>query len=181
MEDGRSTVNYTLSLHDALPICDTADVEEGGATDTLTVTLTLQTSGSGPVALATDINGITLAGNADYSRSAEQTFEVPAREDTVWRTLTAVNDRLVEGPESFTALLVNTTSNADVTEVGSRTVHATGNTLFPYTTLFRSDVEEGGATDTLTVTLTLQTSGSGPVPLATDINGITLAGNADYS
>src|SRR5438093_549477 len=108
-EDGSGTVNVTDNDSATVTLSDTADVEEGGATDTLTVTLTLQTSGSGPVALATDINGITLAGNADYSSDTQSFLSGAVAGDTVTLTVTAVNDRLVEGPESFTALLVNTT------------------------------------------------------------------------
>src|SRR5207249_3852359 len=149
--------------------------------DTLTVTLTLQTSGSGPVALATDINGITMAGESGRGSEKESFLSGAVAGDTVTLRVTAVNDRLVEGPESFTALLVNTTSNADVTEDGSGTVNVTDKDSATVTLGATADVGEGAATDTLTVTLTLQTSGSGPVALATDINGITLAGNADYS
>src|SRR5262245_65435054 len=50
---------------------------EGGATGSLTVTLGLNTSGTGPAQLATAITGITLAPNADYS-SDTQSFGVGA-------------------------------------------------------------------------------------------------------
>src|SRR5207244_2534173 len=115
-EDGSGTVNVTDNDSATVTLSDTADVEEGGATDTLTVTLTLQTSGSGPVALATDINGITLAGNADYSSDTQSFLSGAVAGDTVTLTVTAVNDRLVEGPQSLHASLPITTSNADVTE-----------------------------------------------------------------
>src|SRR5437773_415545 len=130
--------------------------------------------------MATYSNWSSVVWYADHSSDTQSFLSGAVAGDTVTLTVTAVNDRLVEGPKSFTAMLVNTTSNADVTEDGSGTVNVTDNDSATVTLSDTADVEEGGATDTLTVTLTLQTSGSGPVALATDINGITLAGNALY-
>src|SRR5439155_7740758 len=94
---------------------------------TLTVTLTLQTSGSGPVALATDINGITLAGNADYSSDTQSFLSGAVAGDTVTLTVTAVNDRLVGCPESFTGSEEHTTDIAAGGQDGCGTVNVKDN------------------------------------------------------
>src|SRR5438132_1702790 len=109
--------------------------------ETLTVTLSLQTSGSGPVALATDINGITLAGNADYSSDTQSFLSGAVAGDTV--TLTRSEERRggEEGRESLTALLVNKTRNADVAEDGNGTVKVTDNDSLMLTADDRMRVE----------------------------------------
>ena len=97
-------------------------------------------------------------------------------------TITAVDDQLVEGPESFPGVtLAAPTSNATVSTAGSGTVNVTENDTATVTLSGTTKATEGGATGSQTVTLTLNTSGTGSPSLATAINGITLASNADYS
>src|SRR6185369_6248561 len=159
----------------------TTTAVENGAAGAVTATLTLQTQGSGAASLATDITGVTLTTNADYSANT-QSFAAGASDGaTVSLTVTATNDQLVEGPESFTATLVDTTSNASVSETGSATVSITDNDSATVTLSGTTTAVENGAAGAVTATLTLQTQGSGSASLATDITGVTLATNADYS
>src|SRR5438876_973483 len=89
--------------------------------------------------------------------------------DTVTGTVTAVEERVVEGLELQTAVRIHAARVAGVKKGALPIVNVTDNDSATVTLSDTADVEEGGATDTLTVTLTLQTSGSGPVALATDI------------
>src|SRR5439155_312017 len=89
---------------------------EGGATGSLTATLTLNTSGTGAPSLATDITGVTVVGQSVYSSRTKLFSSGAVSGNTVTLTVTATDDQLVEGPESFSASLVDTTSNASVTE-----------------------------------------------------------------
>src|SRR5206468_463242 len=84
---------------------------EGGATGSLTVTLGLVTSGTGTPSLATSITGITLASNADYSSNSQSFSSGAVAGNTVALTVTATDDQLVEGSESFTGSLASPTSN----------------------------------------------------------------------
>src|SRR5439155_568165 len=98
---------------------------EGGATGSLTATLTLNTSGTGAPSLATDITGITLVGQPDYSSGTKSFSSGAVSGNTVTVTVTHTGDQSVEGPESFSASLVDTTSNASVTETGSGSLSVT--------------------------------------------------------
>src|SRR5207249_2472833 len=123
----------------------------------------------------------TLAPNADYTSSTASFGAGAVSGDTVTLTVTAVDDQLVEGPESFTASLAAPSSNASVSTAGSGTVNVTDNDSATVTLSGTTTAAEGGATGALTATLTLNTSGTGTASLATAISGITLAPNADYS
>jgi Ca2+-binding RTX toxin-like protein len=159
----------------------TAETTEGGSTGSLTATLTLQTTGTGAIQLATDITGITLVSDADFS--SDSVSFVSGDSDGAFKTLTvtAINDQLVEGSEMLTGTLANTNSNASVSEAGSGAVNVTDNDTATVTLSGTATTTEGGATGSLTATLTLQTSGMGTIQLATDITGITLASDADFS
>src|SRR5439155_1292013 len=134
--------------------------------------------------LATSITGITLAANADYSSDTKWLVRNAATVDTLTLTVTAVNDGKEEGPESFTALLVNTTSNASVTEDGSGAVNVTDNDSATVTLSDVSYVSESATTDSplsLHDALPICIGDPSTAQLATSITGITLAANADYS
>src|SRR6185436_13070409 len=133
----------------------------GGATGAVTATLTLNTSGTGTPQLATAITGITLTANADYSGSTAAFASGASNGDTASLTVTATNDQLVEGPESFTASLTGTTSNATVSQAGSATVNVADNDTATVTLSGTTTATEGGATGAVTATLTLNTSGTG--------------------
>src|SRR4029079_11407710 len=153
----------------------------GGSTGALTATLTLNTSGTGSASLQTPITGITLASNADYSSDSQSFSAGAVSGDTVTLTVTATDDQLVEGPESFTASLATPTSNASVSTGGSGAVNVTDNDTATVTLSGSTTAAEGGSTGALTATLTLNTSGTGTQSLATAITGVTLASNADYT
>src|SRR5262249_18280155 len=137
----------------------------------------LQTFGTtGSASLATAISGITLASNADYS-SNTQSFSSGALDGAaVSLTVTATDDRLVEGPENgLSASLVNTTSNASVTETGTGTVNVTDNdsatvTLSPTIALYSFETGPNGAA----IASAVDSSGNG-------LNGSVLSGTPRYS
>src|SRR2546422_875520 len=164
---------------------------EGGTTGALTATLSLQTSGTGTASLATAITGITLASNADYS-SNSQAFGIGAVDGaTVSLTVRATDDQLVEGPESFAAAaLVDTTSNAAVTESGTGTVNVSDNDSATIAFLVASStVGEAAAMQDVTAVLTITASGTGTVQLAREVTvnvtdaggGTATGGGTDYT
>src|SRR5439155_572030 len=91
----------------------------------LTTPLILRSSGTGAPSLATDITGITLVGQPDYSSDTKSFSSGAVSGRTVTRTDTATDDQLVEGSGSILASLVDTTSNASVTETGSGSLSVT--------------------------------------------------------
>src|SRR5207247_2545928 len=101
--------------------------------------------------------------------------------NTVTLTVTATDDQLVEDRKSVVEGKRETTSNASVTETDSGSLSVTDNDTATVTLSGSTTAAEGGATGSLTATLTLNTSGTGASSLATDITGITLVGQPDYS
>src|SRR5439155_20847953 len=100
-----------------------------------------------------------LDANADYTSDTKSVLSDPLSFPTRRSSDLAVNDRLVEGPESFTALLVNTTSNASVTEDGSGAVNVTDNDSATVTLSDVADVSERWAEDTSELQSRFQTVG----------------------
>src|SRR5439155_1192695 len=176
--------NATVTIQDndtaTVTLSGSTTAAEGGATGSLTATLTLNTSGTGAPSLATDITGITLVGQPDYSSDTKSFSSGAVSGNTVTLTVTATDDQLVEGPESFLASLVDTTSNASVTETDRKSVVRERVDTATVAVSGSTKAAEGGATGSLTATLTLNTSGTGAPSLATNITGITLVGQADY-
>src|SRR5437773_11423951 len=99
--------------------------------------------------MATYSNWSSVVWYADHSSDTQSFLSGAVAGDTVTLTVTAVNDRLVEGPESFTALLVNTTSNADVTEGSEERREGKENRSGTATRSDTEKVEEGGGTEAL--------------------------------
>jgi hypothetical protein len=164
-----ATVIITDNDTATVTLSGTADVVEGGATDTLTATLTLSTSGTGTESLQTAITGVTLASHGDYS-SDTQSFGVGAMDnDTVTLTVTATDDRYVEGPESFSASLAATTSNASVSEAGSGRVNVTDNDSVSFSIQPTNTVTEQDGAQTINVTMTITAFGSGDTELGAGI------------
>src|SRR5205814_1670411 len=128
----------------------TTTAVEGGATGALTETGSATSSETGAASLQTPISGITLASNADYSSSTASFGAGAVSGDTVSLTVTATDDQLVEGPESFTAALASPTSNAAVSTAGSGAVNVTDNDTATVTLSGTTTAVEGGATGALT-------------------------------
>ncbi|MHC4874970.1 MAG: beta-propeller fold lactonase family protein [Planctomycetota bacterium] len=171
---GNATVTIADNDTAMVTLSGTANVTEGGATDTLTATLTLNTSGTGTEALKT-----AMAANDDFTASTGS-FAVDAVDnDTVTITVTAVDELFVEGPENgLTASLATATGNASVTEAGSGTVNVADNdtaTVADNDTatvgfqVVSSSVGEGTATHEVTAVLTISSNGSGDEELAKSV------------
>src|SRR5262245_39655544 len=153
----------------------TTTVVEGGATGTVTVTLDLTANGAAGGTLASNVTA-TLPGNADYTATTV-TFVAGVAADgaTADITVTAVNDLLIEGPQSFPGQALSATGPAtpsgseqiDVTDNDTATVSIVGGT---------TTVAEGGATGTVTVTLDLTANGAAGGTLASNVTA-TLPGD----
>src|SRR5207245_428958 len=113
--------------------------------------LTLNTTGGGTQELATAITGLTLATSGDYTASTVTFGSGATSGATTAITVTATDDRLVEGPETFTSTLTGATSNATVSQTGSGSVQVTDNDTATVTLSDTASVTEGGATSTQTV------------------------------
>ena len=158
---GSGTVNVTDNDTATVTLSGTAAATEGGATGSLTATLTLNTSGTGTPSLQTAITGVTVPSAADYT-SSSGSFGVGAVSGaTSTLTITAVDDPLVEGPESFPGVTLSApTSNASVSTAGSGTVNITDNdtaTVSVAGTLNGSETGPASATFTVTQSATSST------------------------
>jgi uncharacterized repeat protein (TIGR01451 family) len=104
----------------------TTAVTEGGAAANLPVTLTLMTSGAGPSQLEVAVQA-NLPGNADYAAIAAA-FAVAAMDGAMANiVVSAVDDQISEGTETFPGQALSATSTAMVTATGSRTIEVTDN------------------------------------------------------
>ena len=108
---------------------------------------------------------------------------IPAGSTSVPITISgAVDDQLVEGPETLIATLTGADNGAAVL-AGSDTAtrNITDNDTATVTLSGTAAATEGGATGSLTATLTLNTSGTGTPSLQTAITGVTVPSAADYT
>src|SRR5262249_9212738 len=124
---GSGSVNVTDNDSATVKIGRASCREGGGATSSPTATKTKQTTGTGRAALATAITGIALATAADYTASTASIASGATDGAPSAISVPAVDDQLVEGPESFSSLLTGTTSHAAVTATGSGSVNVTDN------------------------------------------------------
>src|SRR5262249_61418492 len=105
----------------------------------------------GSVSFPSAASGIQRAPNAFPTRRSSDLSSGALDGAAVSLTVTATDDRLVEGPENgLSASLVNTTSNASVTETGTGTVNVTDNdsatvTLSPTIALYSFETGPNGA------------------------------------
>ncbi|MBD2636851.1 hypothetical protein H6G52_15900 [Limnothrix sp. FACHB-881] len=158
-----TTANVTITDNDTAGVTlskSTVAVAEGGATDTYTAVLTSQ-----PTSNVT----VNLAPNAQLTTSSPALTFTTANWNTPQTvTVTAVNDAVAEG--AHTGSIAHTTTSADTNynaiTVGSVTANITDNDTAGVT-LSKSTVAvaEGGATDTYTVVLNSQPTGSVTVNL----------------
>ena len=168
--DGVSISNVVANVTDddvaAVTVTESGgstDVTEGGATDTCTVVLDLEPSGTVTV---------TLNPDAEVSVSPSPlTFTTGNWSSVQTVTVTAVNDAVVEGGHTGTITnsasggsydgvsISNVVSNVTDDDVASVTVAESGGS---------TDVTEGGPTDTYTVVLDLEPSGTVTVTLTPD-------------
>ncbi|HVK07871.1 MAG TPA: Calx-beta domain-containing protein, partial [Gemmataceae bacterium] len=155
-------------------------VAEGGATQPVNVTLTLTTTGTGPVSLDVPV-AATLPGNADYTAAPAVFAPGSASGATADLSITATNDQFVEGTETFANQALQAVTPATATATGDQTVVVTDNdTATVSVAAGTTAVTEGAAGVPLTVTLNLTTSGTGTVALAGPVS-VSLPGNADYT
>src|SRR5439155_431577 len=124
---GTRTISVTDNDSATLTLSGSTTPAEGGGTGSLTATPMWNTSGSGAPSLATPITTIKLASNGDYSSDTQSFSSGALNGDTVTLMITATNDQLVEGLESFTASLAAPSSNASVNLAGSGAVDVTDN------------------------------------------------------
>ncbi|MCX7423829.1 MAG: hypothetical protein NT013_30415, partial [Planctomycetia bacterium] len=198
---GSQTVAVTDDESATLAIAATSTVaEQSGAQSVGVVTLSITGSGvSGAFGLGAGVvlsanetkTGGTATSGTDYTTFGTQTvtFGGAGTADgdvssgsTQNATLTPTNDALVEGPETVTLSLGTLVANGTATTFGnqSNTTTIADNDTATITLSGTATLPEGG-TATLLVTLTLQTDGSGTPALGTDITGITLVTNANYT
>src|SRR5262245_32147733 len=147
----------------------TTTVAEGGASQNVVATLTLQTDGSvGAAGLDVPVSA-NLPGNADYGSVAASFAAGSADGATANVVVSAEDDQRVEATsESFPgeALTITDKGGADVTAAGTRDIVVTENdsTTVAIAT-GTTTAAEGGPTQNVTATITLNTSGTGTVQL----------------
>ncbi|MBI1312273.1 hypothetical protein GC176_13370, partial [bacterium] len=156
----------------------TDTVTENGATANVTATLDITSDGTGTI--GTDVTvSVGLTTNADFS-DADASFAAATDGASQMQNivLTAVDDQLLEATtESYAGQTLTDlmTGGASVTisgTSGSRQVDVNDNETGALSVAY-SDVAEGGGVQTVaTVTLTITSTGAGPVQLG---NGITLS------
>jgi hypothetical protein len=158
----------------------TANVTEGGATGTVTATLSLNTSGSGTAGLDTAVSASVTSATSDFTADTV-TWNAGDTPDTKNITITATDDQLVEQlVENLTGTHVVTTA-ANFSSAGTAAVNVTDNDSATVSIVGgTTTVTEGGATQNVQATLTLTTTGSGAQELAVAVSA-NLPGNADYS
>jgi hypothetical protein len=158
-------------------------IVEGGAPANVPVTLTLNTSGTGPASLGYPVS-VTLPGNARYTATPYQ-FPAGSHDgDTGNIVVKAFDDQIVQPfvvtfPSEALQIVLpanNPSGNPiPVTATGTRTIQVQDNdkALVTYTTAGGNPINltEGITTpQTVYATLTLVTSGSGPISLATPVS-----------
>ena len=160
----------------------TTTVTEGGLSADVSVTLTLNTTGTGTPSLGVPIS-VNLPGNADYTATAATFAAGSLNGATANVSVSAEDDRRVEPSESFAGqtLAVTAANGANVTAGTSQTIVVNDNdsatVSIPAGT---TGLTEGGTPQNLTATLTLNTPGTGTQVLDVDVSA-NLAGNADYT
>ena len=125
---------------------------------------------------------VSLPGNADYTATAA-TFAAGSTGGTQNVVLDDVDDLIVEAQETFTAQALAVTSGGGAIVVaGSRDVVIDDNdsASVAITTPGTTTVTEGGLSADVSVTLTLNTTGTGTPSLGVPIS-VNLPGNADYT
>src|SRR5262245_20989610 len=183
---GPAAHSLTITDNDSATVsvaAGTTTVAEGGGSQNVTATLTLNTTGSGTEGLDVAISA-NLPGNADYSATGV-TFAVGSVTGaTANIAVTATDDRFVEAAtESHPgqALTITSTGGANVTASGSRTIDVTDNDSATVSIAAgTTTVAEGGGSENIVATLTLTTTGSGTEQLAVPVRPSRI-GNADFT
>jgi VCBS repeat-containing protein len=182
--DQTIVVNDNDSASVAITSPGTTSVTEGGPSANVGVTLTLNTSGTGPAALAVPVS-VNLPGNANYT-AATATFAAGSGDGaTANVAVTAVDDQFVEAfIESFPdqPLAVMDSGGADVTAGTRQTINVADNDKAQLTYSGTADLTEGDATpQVVTATLSLVTSGTGPVGLDTPVSATVTSPTNDFT
>ncbi len=168
--DGATISNVVANVTDdevaSVTVTESAastDVTEGGATDTYTVVLDLEPSGTVTV---------TLSPDSDVSVSPNPlTFTTGNWSTAQTTTVTAVNDAIVEGGHTGTVTHSASGGGYDGVSIASVVANVTDNDTGSVTvteSAASTDATEGGATDTYTVVLDLEPSGTVTVTLSPD-------------
>lgn len=168
-----ATANGTIQDNDTatVTLSGTAGVTEGGGTGSLTATLTFSTDGTGTPTLKTPITGVTLGANSDYTSSIASFAVDAVANATQTLTITATNDRLLEGFESSSPTLAAMTSNATVAAAGTGTVNVTDDESATLSIESVSEVTESGSQ---TIPISLFITGTGTTGNFALGSGITL-------
>src|SRR5262249_43999734 len=127
---GTQTIAITDNDTATISIVDgaTTVVAEGGPSQNVTATLTLNTSGSGPQILDVSITA-NLPGNLDYTAGAATFAAGSLNGATQNVVVTAIDDQIVEPTETFAgqALAITSSGQAIVNATGAETVQVTDN------------------------------------------------------
>ena len=160
----------------------TTTVAEGDVAQPVSVTLTLTTTGAGPIELGVPVS-VNLPGNADYSAVAATFAAGAVNAATASVSVAAVDDRRVEPAESFSgqALAVSNANGANVTATGTHTIAVNDNDSATVSVPTGTTTVGEGASQNVTATLTLTTPGTvGTAGLDVEVSA-NLPGNGDYT
>ena len=156
----------------------TSEISEAGGTDTFTIVLDTKPTGDVVLdVLSTDtgevvVTGTTSTGNAGSGTNAGRKFTFTPSGGTIWSTpqtvtITGQQDTIVDGPISKRIdISVNTTDTADTNYDSYTTTKSVAVTItddeVPSFSLSKtaSTIDEAGGTDTFTVVLTKEPTGT---------------------
>ncbi len=165
-----------------LTFSGTANVTEGSsATQSISVTLALITSGTGPQQLDTSVSATVASPTNDFAATTV-TWSGGGAPGMQTIDIGAIDDQIVEQTiETMPGVLTPTTA-ASVEVLGSVTVNVTDNdsASVAITSPGTTSVTEGGSSANMGVTLTLNTTGTTGSPVLGVPVSANLPGNADY-
>jgi hypothetical protein len=178
------TVAITDNDSATIDLTGPSSVDEAGGAYAATLTLTLNTTGSGPAALGIPLtaslaaNELTATAGADYTLATPTaTFATGAINGATQPVSVAiVDDRQVEGAETFDLQLSGVSAPGAVGAAAALTVTIADNdsAALSFTAPAATVVEDAG-THTATVELSLTTVGSGPAELALPVTAAIVA------
>ncbi|HLQ46630.1 MAG TPA: Calx-beta domain-containing protein, partial [Planctomycetaceae bacterium] len=182
--ENRTLLTGTLQLSAATYV-----VSEGvGNSTVVMVNRTGVTSGTASVDV--NLGNVTAVSGSDYLLTAI-TLNFAANQTSATATIPIVNDRRVEGTETFTATLANADAGTAIGALNAATVTITDNDFAVIDAQVDQSVSEGAAAPTVGVTLTINATGSLSQPIGLDspvsvtltdaLSGTASSGGVDYS